>query len=137
MGKRRAARQAAVQFHFWRDLHGGGAPEKMDDFWEFCPAPNRVRQFAQPLIDGMIAHLPEIDERIQKYSENYDFRRLSAVEGKLCESGSHRPRKGAERPPNSRPFFCVRGTSGSDSVRLSDTDGTEAGVLRCLKGRDP
>jgi uncharacterized protein YaiE (UPF0345 family) len=30
MGKRRAARQAAVQFHFWRDLSGGGAPEKMD-----------------------------------------------------------------------------------------------------------
>ena len=52
----------------------------MDEFWEFCPAPNRVRQFAQPLIDGMIEHLPEIDERIQKYSENYDFRRLSAVD---------------------------------------------------------
>jgi transcription antitermination protein NusB len=80
MGKRRAARQAAVQFHFWRDLHGDGAPEKMDEFWEFCPSPTRVRQFAQPLIDGMIAHLPEIDDRIRKYCENYDFRRISAVD---------------------------------------------------------
>ena len=43
MGKRRAARQAAVQFHFWRDLHGDGAPERMDEFWEFCPATPRVR----------------------------------------------------------------------------------------------
>ena len=52
----------------------------MEEFWEFCPAVPRVRQFAQPLIDGMIAHLPEIDDRIRKYCENYDFRRISAVD---------------------------------------------------------
>src|SRR6185503_17289908 len=80
MGKRRAARQAAVQFHFWRDMHRDGAPERMEEFWEFCPATPRVRAFAQPLIDGMIAHLPEIDDRIRKYSDNYDFGRISAVD---------------------------------------------------------
>jgi len=74
------ARQAAVQFHFWRDLQGGDAPEKMDEFWEFCPAKPAVRAFAQPLIDGMVAHLPEIDERIGRYSDNYDVRRIAAVD---------------------------------------------------------
>src|SRR5690349_20402060 len=67
MGKRRVARQAALQYHFWRDLHRGKAPERTDDFWELCPAIPRVREFAQPLIEGMIAHLPEIDDRIQRY----------------------------------------------------------------------
>ena len=52
----------------------------MDEFWEFCPATPRVRAFAQPLIDGMIAHLPEIDDRIRKYCDNYDFHRISAVD---------------------------------------------------------
>ncbi len=80
MGKRRMARQAAVQFHFWRDLQGGGAPEQMDEFWEFCPAKPNVRAFAQPLIDGMVAHLPEIDERIAKYCDNYEFRRIAPVD---------------------------------------------------------
>ncbi len=80
MGKRRNARQAAVQFHFWRDAHGGEAPEKMDEFWEFCPAKSGVRDFAQPLIDGMMEHLPQIDERIGRYCENYDFRRIAAVD---------------------------------------------------------
>ena len=80
MGKRRMARQAAVQFHFWRDVQGGGAPEKMDEFWEFCPAKPNVREFAQPLIDGMVAHLPEIDERIARYCDNYEFRRISPVD---------------------------------------------------------
>ncbi len=80
MGKRRNARQAAVQFHFWRDLQGGTAPEKMEEFWDFCPAKSGVRDFAQPLIDGMVAHLPEIDERIGRYCENYEFRRISPVD---------------------------------------------------------
>ncbi len=74
------ARQAAVQFHFWRDLHGDGAPEKMDDFWEFCPAKPNVREFAQPLIDGMVAHLPEIDERIGRYAENFNLHRIAPVD---------------------------------------------------------
>src|SRR5436190_19756394 len=80
MGKRRRAREAAVQYHFWRDLQRGEAPEKLDDFWEFCPATPRVREFARPLIEGMVAHLPEIDERIRRYCENYEFRRISPVD---------------------------------------------------------
>lgn len=80
MGKRRRAREAAIQFHFWRDLQHGEAPERIDDFWEFCPVKPIVREFAQPLIEGMIAHLPEIDERIKKYSENYNLNRISAVD---------------------------------------------------------
>ena len=80
MGKRRRAREAAVQYHFWRDLQRGEGPDKIDEFWEFCPATPRVRTFAQPLIDGMIAHLPEIDDRIRKYCDNYDFKRISAVD---------------------------------------------------------
>ena len=80
MGKRRIARQAAVQYHFWRDLHGGGGPEKIEEFWEFCPATPRVREFAQPLIEGMIEHLDEIDERIRRYCANYEFHRIAAVD---------------------------------------------------------
>jgi transcription antitermination protein NusB len=80
MGKRRNARQAAVQFHFWRDMHGDGAPEQMDEFWEFCPAKPAVREFAQPLIDGMVEHLGEIDERIGRYAENFDLRRIAPVD---------------------------------------------------------
>jgi len=80
MGKRRIARQAALQYHFWRDLHRGAGPETIDEFWELCPPTARVREFAQPLIEGMLAHLPEIDHRIRRYCQNYDFHRISAVD---------------------------------------------------------
>jgi N utilization substance protein B len=69
-----------VQFHFWRDAHRGDAPERMEDFWDFLPTKPNVRAFAQPLIDGMIAHLPEVDAKIKQYTENYDIGRLSAVD---------------------------------------------------------
>ncbi|HET9801382.1 MAG TPA: transcription antitermination factor NusB, partial [Chthoniobacterales bacterium] len=80
MGKRRKAREAAIQYHFWRDLQRGEGPEKLDEFWDFCPATPRAREFAQPLIEGMVAHLPEIDERIRRYCENYEFHRISPVD---------------------------------------------------------
>src|SRR5947209_11981748 len=80
MGKRRRGREAAIQYPFWRHLQRGEAPEKIDDFWEVGPATPRVREFAQPLIEGMVGHLPEIDERIRRFCENYEFRRISAVD---------------------------------------------------------
>lgn len=61
-------------------MHSGDAPEKMDEFWEFCPAKPSVREFAQPLIDGMVARLPEIDERIGRYAENFNLKRISPVD---------------------------------------------------------
>src|SRR6266542_4920095 len=80
MGKRWRVREAAIQYHFWRDIQHGEGPENIEDFWKFCHATTRVREFAQPLIEGMVAHLPEVDERIRRYCENYDFRRISAVD---------------------------------------------------------
>lgn len=80
MGRRREARQAALQYHFWRDMQHGAAPERMQDFWDFLPIKPRVREFAEPLIDGMNTHLPEIDDRIRRYAENYEFRRISVVD---------------------------------------------------------
>ena len=80
MGKRRLARQAALQYHFWRDLHGGHSPEKLEEFFELCPATPRVREFAQPLIEGMNAHLEQLDDRIKRYAENFQLRRISPVD---------------------------------------------------------
>src|SRR5437899_9820387 len=80
MGRRREARQAALQSPFCRALQHGDSPGKMADFWEFLSTKTRVREFAQPLSDGMNAHLAEIDERIRRYAENYEFRRIAAVD---------------------------------------------------------
>ncbi len=80
MGKRRRAREAAIQYNFWRDLQHGETPKQIGDFWDFCPVKPNVRDFAEPLIQGMVEHQDAIDEQIRKYCENYNLSRISAVD---------------------------------------------------------
>ena len=80
MGKRRKAREAVLQYSFWRDLQRGDGPEKLDEFSDCLQKKQALRDLARPLIEGLAAQLPEIDERISKCAENYEFNRISAVD---------------------------------------------------------
>ena len=105
MGKRREARERAVQFLFQNDLN---PPEDLETalahFWESqraaaiaeekgaatwgqkteLPPPDAdelaVRQFAEPLIRGTLEHRDEADELIKKYAKNWDLHRMAAVD---------------------------------------------------------
>jgi N utilization substance protein B len=82
MGKRREGREVALQLLFHWDLNVqqpvGGA--ELELFWEFRPAVPGVRTFATNLLNGVVAHQPTIDEKISKYTANYELRRISAVD---------------------------------------------------------
>jgi N utilization substance protein B len=105
MGKRREARERAVQFLFQHDLN---PPEKLDEalehFWTSqraaaiaeekgaatwgeeteLPPPSAdeaaVRLFAEPLIRGAIEHRTAVDEQIKKYAKNWELHRIAAVD---------------------------------------------------------
>jgi N utilization substance protein B len=105
MGKRREARERAVQFLFQNDLN---PPEDLEmalaHFWESqraaaiaeekgaatwgqkteLPPPSAdelaVREFAEPLIRGALEHRDEADELIKKYAKNWDLHRMAAVD---------------------------------------------------------
>jgi len=50
MGRRARGAQAALKYHFWRDMQHGDSPEKIEDFWEFLPTNRGVREFGPALI---------------------------------------------------------------------------------------
>lgn len=105
MGKRREARERAVQFLFQFDLN---APENLDaalaQFWDSqrtaaiaeekgvatwgepveLPPPTaeeaELRLFAEPLIRGAIEHRNALDEQIKKYAKNWELHRIAAVD---------------------------------------------------------
>ena len=105
MGKRREARERAVQFLFQHDLN---PPENIEaalsEFWgsqraaaiaeekgtatwgqpiELPPVSAEeaaVRLFAEPLIRGALEHRDEADALIQKHTRNWDLHRLAAVD---------------------------------------------------------
>jgi N utilization substance protein B len=105
MGKRREARERAVQFLFQHDLN---PPEKLDQaleqFWQSqrgaaiaeekgaatwgqeseLPPPSAdeaaTRLFADPLIRGTLEHREEVDEVIKKHAKNWELHRIAAVD---------------------------------------------------------
>ena len=106
MGKRREARERAVQFLFQHDLN---TPDNLEvelaTFWNSqraaaiedeksgqakwgekteLPPPTveeaETRLFAEPLIKGVIEHRAAIDEHIKKHCKNWDFNRIAAVD---------------------------------------------------------
>ena len=105
MGKRREARERAVQFLFQYDMN---PPEDLDRalemFWETqraaaiaeekgaanwgepgeLPPPTvdeaAVRLFADPLIRGALEHRDEADGVIKKHAKNWDLHRIAAVD---------------------------------------------------------
>jgi N utilization substance protein B len=105
MGKRREARERAVQFLFQHDLN---PPEKLEEaleqFWQSqlaasiaeekgvanwgeaveLPPPTAdeaaMRLFAEPLIRGTLEHRNEVDEVIKKHAKNWELHRIAAVD---------------------------------------------------------
>ena len=105
MGKRREARERAVQFLFQHDLN---PPEDLegalDQFWQSqraaalaedkgaatwgqpvqLPPPSTdeaaVRLFAEPLIRGTLEHREEADAIIKKHAINWELHRIAAVD---------------------------------------------------------
>lgn len=105
MGKRREARERAVQFLFQHELN---PPENLEaalnHFWESQRAAAiaedkgaarwgqpaeaappttdeaEIRLFADPLIRGSLEHRNESDEVIKKHAKNWDLHRIAAVD---------------------------------------------------------
>jgi N utilization substance protein B len=105
MGKRREARERAVQFLFQYDLN---PPEDLElvlnQFWDSqraaaiaeekgaatwgekaeLPAASveelATREFAEPLIRGALAHRDDLDDVIKRHAKNWDLHRMAAVD---------------------------------------------------------
>jgi transcription antitermination protein NusB len=105
MGKRREARERAVQFLFQHDINPPANLEaELAQFWNSqraaaledekgpakwgekteLPPPTveeaETRLFAEPLIKGVLQYRDEIDERIKKHCKNWDFNRIAVVD---------------------------------------------------------
>ncbi len=80
-GKRRLARECAVQILYQFDVNPVGIEEALLLFWqtqdETSPG---VKSFAEELARGTIAHRDEVDEKIKKYTEHWELGRIAMVD---------------------------------------------------------
>jgi len=82
MGKRREGREAAVQLLFHWDMNVRQPLEEADLnwFWQLRTANQATKEFATRVAAGVIAEQVAIDEKISRYTANYELKRISAVD---------------------------------------------------------
>ena len=82
MGKRREGREAAVQLLFHWDMNVRQPLEEADlnGFWQLRTANQATKEFATRVAVGVIAEQVAIDEKISRYTANYELKRISAVD---------------------------------------------------------
>ena len=82
MGKRREGREAAVQLLFHWDMNVRQPLEgaDLDGFWQLRTANQATKEFATRVATGVIAEQVAIDEKISRYTANYELKRISAVD---------------------------------------------------------
>ena len=88
MRKRTQARECALQILYQHEINPEPLEESLASFWgENATLPEEVRSFADSLVRGTLEHLPEIDEVIARYTENWQLSRMAAIDRNILRFG--------------------------------------------------
>ena len=88
MRKRTQAREFAIQVLYQHEMNPEPLEESLASFWEEnASLPEEVRSFADSLVRGTLEHLPEIDEVIARYTENWQLNRMAAIDRNILRFG--------------------------------------------------
>jgi len=100
MGKRRKARELALQLLYQLDLQEESSPEPhLDEFWMRDPVDAEVRDFTESLIRGTKLHEGKIDEMISGYAQNWEIERMAVVDRNILRQGIFELLWAEEVPP--------------------------------------
>ena len=81
MGRRRKAREVALQFLYQLDRHGETDPTRHEvEFWARHPVDEATRRFASTLVHGAMGRHAEVDKLIAQYAEHWDIDRMAVVD---------------------------------------------------------
>jgi N utilization substance protein B len=80
MGRRRQAREIALQALYRCDLNPGPAAAALTDAEGFASADGETRAFARELVEGVMARREEIDAALSRVALHWTLPRMAAVD---------------------------------------------------------
>jgi N utilization substance protein B len=80
MGKRRKARECALQILFQLEFGSESLEEVLRDFWQHQKVASEVKDYGEYLVRGINQHKQEIDDIIQQASKNWRLERMAVVD---------------------------------------------------------
>jgi N utilization substance protein B len=89
MGKRRKARECAIQCLYQWDMTGSDVGTLLEGYWEAHPSSSEVAEFTEHLVRGTLAHVAEIDPLIGAQAEHWRVDRIGKVERSILRLGAY------------------------------------------------
>jgi len=80
MGRRRKARESALQILFQLEFNSADAESLTRQYWEIQKAAGDVKEYGSWIVQGIRANSQEIDETIQGASEHWRISRMAVVD---------------------------------------------------------
>lgn len=88
MTRRTRGREIALQLLYLREQNPATDPAEVETFLARRLRDPRVREFARALLDGVQAHLAEIDAAIGAVAENWRVDRMAAIDRNILRLGA-------------------------------------------------
>ena len=99
-GKRRKAREVALQFLYQLDLTGADDPSPHDEeFWARHPVDDDTRAFGDALVRGVKTNQARIDHAISQFAEHWDLGRMAVVDRNILRLAVYELLYTADVPP--------------------------------------
>lgn len=100
MGKRRQARELAVQFLYGYDLNRRDLGEALSDFWQSRQRTDaEVKSFSEDLIVGTLERLEYLDGVIGDHARNWRLERIALVDKSILRLALYELYFRADIPP--------------------------------------
>src|ERR671918_2880577 len=100
MGRRRKAREVALQVLYQLDLRGDDDPTPhSDEFWVRHPVEPDTRRYAEALVRGTKQYQAKADELIQQWAEHWELDRMAVVDRNILRLAVYEMMEEAEVPP--------------------------------------
>jgi N utilization substance protein B len=80
MGKRRKARESALQILFQLEFDDSTPGKVMGSYWQNRKGSKEIAEYTQFLVTGIISHRERIDTMIQSVSSNWRLDRMAIVD---------------------------------------------------------
>ncbi|SVD84366.1 uncharacterized protein METZ01_LOCUS437220, partial [marine metagenome] len=71
MGKRRSSRELTIKFLYQYEFNEGNFKNQIKSFLEQNSSEGEVGDFMKELVGSILEQIEEIDEIVQKYSDNW------------------------------------------------------------------
>jgi N utilization substance protein B len=100
MGRRRKARELAVQLLYQSDIGKTDPEEAMALFWEYFPVEPEVREFCRQLVLGTLERMAVIDEFLGEASEHWSLGRMGVVDRNILRLATYELLDRPDIPPS-------------------------------------